>query len=597
MKRTILSGLAIITSLAACAQTIISTPAVSGHWTATGSPYIINTSIYVPTGSTLTIDPGVDVRFAGMYNFTVAGKLVATGSATSPISFHAQDTMGWHNDTAPAGGWGGLYFQVFGDTGSILKYCNISDCKYGTDTGGFATSRGAISAYRQVELQYCNIFHNQALSNLSSGSVIMMYYNEGMSRIEHCKIHDNKTVWSTVNFNNGGTMSVEFNNNEVYNNTANRPVWFSNVKGNVTGNDLHDNNSMLQGGTITIEYNSVLSVKGNKIHHNKATTNGALTCASSVVDINGNLICNNTATSTAATCGLMDGGGGIQLSGNGAGTLNSFLVRNNVIANNRTEFNGGAMTLIYANTDIVNNTIVNNSAATGGGIYIMDNAQTVNIKNNILYGNGMATYVGMDYAPGVYIFQGYHIGFDNNYTAHGYKNECYMVMPYTLTGDTVHNVIAADAMLTAPTATNTYTDDATGANFSLHAGSPCINSGDSTGAICYATDYMGNPRIMGNKIDIGAIEYNGTQPSGLMQVTPSVEMAAFPNPAHDVVNISLPAASGNVEITNITGQIVAQQQVTQQLFTINTQQLAPGTYFIKWADSHNRTATTKIVKE
>ena len=44
---------------------------VFGTWDASGSPYLIDGDITIPTGATLTIEPGVDVLFQSWYSLTV----------------------------------------------------------------------------------------------------------------------------------------------------------------------------------------------------------------------------------------------------------------------------------------------------------------------------------------------------------------------------------------------------------------------------------------------------------------------------------------------------------------------------------------------
>ncbi|MDZ7262229.1 MAG: TonB-dependent receptor, partial [candidate division KSB1 bacterium] len=50
-------------------------------------PYIVQGDITVPKGQTLTIEPGVIVKFAGYYRITVRGTLVANGTSSNRIIF------------------------------------------------------------------------------------------------------------------------------------------------------------------------------------------------------------------------------------------------------------------------------------------------------------------------------------------------------------------------------------------------------------------------------------------------------------------------------------------------------------------------------
>jgi len=59
----------------------------SGKWTLINSPYIIQGDITIPKGQSLTIEPGVVVKFAGYYRMTVRGNLIAKGTLSNRIIF------------------------------------------------------------------------------------------------------------------------------------------------------------------------------------------------------------------------------------------------------------------------------------------------------------------------------------------------------------------------------------------------------------------------------------------------------------------------------------------------------------------------------
>jgi len=58
-------------------------------WTAAGGPYSVTASLTVPTGVTLTIEPGTTVYLGSAVNLTVnsGGRIVANGTDTAPIRF------------------------------------------------------------------------------------------------------------------------------------------------------------------------------------------------------------------------------------------------------------------------------------------------------------------------------------------------------------------------------------------------------------------------------------------------------------------------------------------------------------------------------
>ena len=102
-------------------------------WGQLGIPYFVDLGgVHVDSGATLTIAPGVVVKFQqpSGYNYSsyvrVYGTLVANGTATQPITFTSYrddtalgDTNGDGSATTPAAGdWAGIRFEA-GSTGSI----------------------------------------------------------------------------------------------------------------------------------------------------------------------------------------------------------------------------------------------------------------------------------------------------------------------------------------------------------------------------------------------------------------------------------------------------------------------------------------------
>ena len=115
-------------------------------WALVDSPFIVTCNIEVwddsspfergPGGASLTIEPGVVVRFEPGTGMTVGssnadvGTLFASGTPTQPIVFTA-------NKTFPArGDWEGLRFNAGADDGSTLQYLAIEYGGSGTDGAG-----------------------------------------------------------------------------------------------------------------------------------------------------------------------------------------------------------------------------------------------------------------------------------------------------------------------------------------------------------------------------------------------------------------------------------------------------------------------------
>jgi len=84
-------------------------------WTKQNSPYRVTGTITVPSGDTLTIEPGAEVLFDADVQFIVNGVLHAVGTPQDSIRFAAGD----------AAEWGGL--RISDGDSSAIQYARISD--------------------------------------------------------------------------------------------------------------------------------------------------------------------------------------------------------------------------------------------------------------------------------------------------------------------------------------------------------------------------------------------------------------------------------------------------------------------------------------
>jgi Peptidase C10 family/Right handed beta helix region/Spi protease inhibitor len=135
--------------------------AVSGIWSAAGSPYYVVGDVNVPAGSELVVEPGVGVFFMGPYALTVGrnARFVAEGTPGHPIEFTAGNKRA---------GWKGLRFIDTGDD-DVLRYCSIT---YGKKGAGLMGPWGA-----------------QGGSAQTNGGAL--YCSGAAPTIAHCKITNN----------------------------------------------------------------------------------------------------------------------------------------------------------------------------------------------------------------------------------------------------------------------------------------------------------------------------------------------------------------------------------------------------------------------
>ena len=206
MKKIIYTLVILIITFHANAQTYINTTPVSGTWTLAGSPYIVTVAAFINGGTSLTIDPGVDVKFMPNTVFYIQGSLVASGTSAFPITFEANDTTGWHDDIISNGGWHGINFQPYqgSSDNSILKNCIIKDYKHGVN--GNMNGYAALYIYRGLHVDSCDISHCQSIYNGAEGEIVL-FQGGGAVEMEHTRIHDCRTRVATLRIGTGTGVS------------------------------------------------------------------------------------------------------------------------------------------------------------------------------------------------------------------------------------------------------------------------------------------------------------------------------------------------------------------------------------------------------
>lgn len=316
-----------------CASTNVPAGNVSGSWTTAGSPYIVQGNITIPTGSSLTINPGVIVKFYTNCKMTVSGVLNTNGTSTSNVKMQPYSL----------GNWAGIAF-------STTKPCQISY----TEVSGVA-GKGAFQI-------------------LSSKNIT----------VSNCTIHDNNYVISDANGENGAACfnvcnsdSISITYSKMYNNIVSKSIPQISIFDTHAGSVIfsyNNRNTTIDFNTI---YNNTNSIKGSTI-----TVLNTLIIDSDIafVFINDNIIKNNTACS----------GGALQLSrGNSVNPKYNIEVKRNIITENNADFAGA----IHGTADalIDNNIISYNTCDDGGAIYLDDNSCLI---NNTIYKNSSSENAG-----------------------------------------------------------------------------------------------------------------------------------------------------------------------------------------------------------
>lgn len=500
--------LSIIGLNSAFTQTSVIGGVVSGTWTLAGSPYLIQGSIMIADGTTLTIEPGVIVNFQGAYKLLVLGRLLAIGTTIDTISFTAADTTN---------GWRGIRFNKTtnnNDTSKVI-YCKL---QYSKATSTSPDNNGGafyFNNFSKAIISNCHITNCTA----NSGGAGIYCSNSGPS-ITYNFISNNSSSGDFLNSGGGITCVNGSNpiiaNNEISNNKASYSggVFCESSNPIITNNIIFNNSSSIYGGGIYCSRCSP-SISYNNISNNHGDFGGGISCFGSSPSITNNIISNNNTASESH-------GGGIYC---------------------------GCYSTMSSNPVITNNTISNNSASNGGALYCDCNSNPT-LRNTILWGNrastsGSQVYLADESSDPNF----YYCDVQGGTAAFGLNGNFYI--------GTYQNNINIDPLLVSPSGGSGTSYNGVTADWSLQNGSPCINTGDPNGSYP-STDKAGNPRVYACQIDIGAFEYQNVSQPVLTVSTNNLTIAAQANSikTFDITsNFNWTAASNEnwLTVSNSTG--------------------------------------------
>jgi hypothetical protein len=241
----------------ASAQTVVPGGNVSGLWTISGSPYLIEGEITIPAGEILFIDPGVEVNFQGHYKLIVNGSIEAIGTEADSVVFTAANTTdGWH----------GIRL-IDASSESVLEYCVI---KYGNATGsGSDEHGGGVYCYHSdLVISHCLFTENRALSE-SGGGIFVQSCDE-------VNITENRIEYNTAG--HGAGMNIHYTDALIEGNYVchNEAIGWSgagiSVRGCspiIHGNVVNDNISVEDSGTgIYADFEAHPVITYNEVAYN-----------------------------------------------------------------------------------------------------------------------------------------------------------------------------------------------------------------------------------------------------------------------------------------------------------------------------------------
>lgn len=349
-------------------------------------------------------------------------------------------------------------------------------------------------------------------------------------------------------------------------------------------NNGEDETTIIQGFTITGGTGTAwLDVHGAGIYRE----GGAIITEFASPVIRNNYVVYNLVVNTTGVNST--GGGGIRC---GDGHPH---VYNNVIAWNQARYGGGIVFNYCDDARLFNNLIVHNSGGQsfgGGGIWATgtNSTTTLKIENNTIANNHSLGITGLAGKGGAMLYYSITVEMVNNIVwgntqysgtsirnVGGVLNASYTNIDYNLPGN---GNISADPFF------------ADTISFLLTPISPAIDAGDSTflyNDITTLPSVAQFPSMGTERNDIGV--YGGPY-SIVFPVCPLIEtiiaenltdqISVYPNPANEVINIKLLSSNyGRIQLFKINGQLVIDRELIESVTKIQTSDLSSGTYFIR----------------
>lgn len=268
-------------------------------WYYANSPYIVTGHVLVNQGVTLTIEPGVEVKFSDDTYLRVDGTLVARGTAADKIIFTT------NNSTPTAGDWDSIKFtDTSNDSKCIISYAEIKYAQYGVYGDKAAPT-----------ITYSTITYN------SDGGIYLSF-----SSASETPTISNNVITNNGTYNSGtgiySMASPTINNNIIQNNyvgvnaySGGRPVISNNIISyNCYGISTSYNSPMISNNSISNNTYGTYSA----YHENP---NVPVTLKRNTITGNINAIYNNGANMVITRNTITDNGTGITVYGNYSSTI------------------------------------------------------------------------------------------------------------------------------------------------------------------------------------------------------------------------------------------------------------------------------------
>jgi hypothetical protein len=330
----------------------------STTWTKALSPYNVVGDVQVPTGVTLTIEPGVEVRYTGDYELLVKGKLLANGTPADSIVFRS-DVSGTKK---------GKRFLNFEGTNLAthqLTYFKMLDGNIGIQVGN--------------ETEYVQGDKNTGILiashlRLKNTNVLTSGYGTGAQLLlDNGSLESGQIMGDYPRSEKISLNKMQVKNATLYSDSYNDGIWLDSceVKNTIwtigcCGANFNINHSTVEGGSFVPTNDSYsITIANSQITNLPMNLGAANTVSISNSAIMGGtnhmLICNNLTMHDTS------------IKGSGTGIGLELVGRDSIYLSTITGFTTGIKVNTNGNLSITNSNLSNNAT------YNIQNASTNNL--------------------------------------------------------------------------------------------------------------------------------------------------------------------------------------------------------------------------
>jgi parallel beta-helix repeat protein len=255
---------------------------VDTTWDLPGSPYIVIDDVTVANGVTLTVDPGVEVKFDGNHSLLVNGNLFMVGNAANKVTVSS-------NKVTPAiFDWNRILIESTGSAEigfADISYGSIGISLNGSSNNNITNSAVHHNGFRGIELSYSsrnNMTGNNVSFNDGEGIKLASSSNNTMRGNNVSYNEDTEVTGIGSGFELSQSRDNTIQNNQLHGNKAGIYLRSQSYRNEVTNNTISSskgyavyisslsNDNGVSKNTISYNWNgiAVAQSKDNTIKNN-----------------------------------------------------------------------------------------------------------------------------------------------------------------------------------------------------------------------------------------------------------------------------------------------------------------------------------------